>query len=172
MGNGDVTMSVGYQENHLRYYLSKNDFWRLRSKADGLSGPRVMGFVDIKIDGFDSAGFIATQLISNGITTCVLQKNDQKIKVKSWVQATQNLVFIELEAISKATNISIIDSVPENRRAAFKKGEEQKIHWLTRAFNDSVDIPTEVARALKTINYNGLNILLQPGKKLVIVLAI
>jgi hypothetical protein len=172
MGNGDVTMSVGYQENHLRYYLSKNDFWRLRSKADGLSGPRVMGFVDIKIDGFDSAGFIATQLISNGITTCVLQKNDQKIKVKSWVQATQNLVFIELEAISKATNISIIDSVPENRRAAFKKGEEQKIHWLTRAFNDSVDIPTEVARALKTINYNGLNILLQPGKKLVIVIAI
>jgi len=172
MGNGDVTMSVGYQENHLRYYLSKNDFWRLRSKADGLSGPRVMGFVDIKIDGFDSAGFTATQLISNGITTCVLQKNDQKIKVKSWVQATQNLVFIELEAITKATNISIIDSAPENRRAALKKGEEQKIHWLTRAFNDSVDIPTEVAMALKTINYNGLNILLQPGKKLVIVLAI
>ena len=74
MGNGDVTMSVGYQKNNLRYYLSKNDFWRLRSKADGLSGPRVVGFVDIKIDGFDNAGFTASQLISNGITTCVLQK--------------------------------------------------------------------------------------------------
>lgn len=172
MGDGDVTMSVGYNENRLRYYLSKNDFWRSRSKADGLSGPRVVGFVDIKIDGFNNAGFTATQLISNGITTCVLQKNDRKIKVKSWVQATQNLVFIELEAISKATNISIIDSAPENHKAALKKGEEQQIHWLTRAFNDSVDIPTEVAMALKTINYSGLNILLQPGKKLVIVLAI
>ncbi|MEO8416946.1 MAG: hypothetical protein ABI472_25005, partial [Ginsengibacter sp.] len=172
MGNGDVTMSVGYQENHLRYYLSKNDFWRLRSKADGLSGPRVVGFVDIKIDGFDNAGFTATQLISNGITTCILQKNDQKIKVKSWVQATQNLVFIELEAISKATNISITDSAPDNKRAEFKKGEVQQIHWFTRAFNDSVDIPTEVAVALKTINYKGLHILLQPAKKLVIVLAI
>ena len=172
MGNGDVTMSVGYQENHLRYYLSKNDFWRLRSKADGLSGPRVAGFLDIKIDGFNNAGFTATQLISNGITTCVLQKNDRKIKVKSWVQATQNLVFIELEAISKAINISIIDSAPENHRAALNKGEEQQIHWLTRAFNDSVDIPTSVALSLKTINYNGLNILLQPGKKLIIVLAI
>ena len=172
MGNGDVTMSVGYQENHLHYYLSKNDFWRLRSKADDLSGPRVVGFVDIKIDGFNDAGFTATQLISNGITTCVLQKNDRKIKVKSWVQATQNLVFIELEAISKAINISIIDSAPENHRAALNKGEEQQIHWLTRAFNDSVDIPTSVALSLKTINYNGLNILLQPGKKLIIVLAI
>ena len=172
MGNGDVTMSVGYQENVLRYYLSKNDFWRLRSKADGLSGPRVVGFVDIKIEGFDSAGFTASQLISNGITTCVLQKNDQKIKVKSWVQATQDLVFIELEALSKAANISIFDSAPENKRAELKKGEVQQIHWFTRAFNDSVDIPTEVAVALKTINYNGLNILLQPCKKLVIVLAI
>ena len=26
MGNGDVTMSVGYQENYLRYYLSKMIF--------------------------------------------------------------------------------------------------------------------------------------------------
>jgi alpha-L-fucosidase 2 len=172
MGNGDVTMSVGYQENRLRYYLSKNDFWRLRSKADGLSGPRVAGFVDIKIDSFNNADFSASQFISNGVTTCILQKNDQKIKVKSWVQATQNLVFIEVEAISKATNISIIDSAPENPMAALKKGEVQQIHWLTRAFNDSVDIPTEVAVALKTINYNGLNILLQPDKKLVIVLAI
>ncbi len=172
MGNGDVTISVGYQENHLRYYLSKNDFWRLRSKADGLSGPRVVGYVDIKIEGFNNAQFTASQLISNGITTCVLQKNDRKIKVKSWVQATQNLVFIELEAISNPTNISIIDSAPENKRAELKRGEERQIHWLTRAFNNSVDIPTEVAVALKTINYNGLNILLQPGKKLVIVLAI
>jgi hypothetical protein len=47
MGNGNITMSVGYKGNCLRYYLSKNDFWRLRSQADNLSGPRVAGFLDI-----------------------------------------------------------------------------------------------------------------------------
>jgi hypothetical protein len=68
MGNGDVTMSVGYKGNCLRYYLGKNDFWRLRSQADNLSGPRVAGFFDIKIAGFDSAGFSAWQQLSNGVT--------------------------------------------------------------------------------------------------------
>ena len=37
MGNGDVTMNVGYKDNFLRYYVGKNDFWRLRSQADNLS---------------------------------------------------------------------------------------------------------------------------------------
>jgi len=57
MGNGDLTMSVGFKGDQLRYYLSKNDFWRLRSKADGLSGPRVVGFVDIKVNGFNEKDF-------------------------------------------------------------------------------------------------------------------
>ncbi len=47
MGNGDLTMSLGFDNSRLRFYLSKNDFWRLKSKADGLSGPRSVGFVDI-----------------------------------------------------------------------------------------------------------------------------
>src|SRR6187402_339147 len=50
MGNGDVTMSVGYKGNTLRYYVSKNDFWRLKSKSDNLSGPRVVSFLDIAIE--------------------------------------------------------------------------------------------------------------------------
>src|SRR6478609_1765464 len=59
MGNGDVTMSLGYSGTRLRYYLSKNDFWRLRSQEDGLSGPRVAAFVDINIGGFNDAAFSA-----------------------------------------------------------------------------------------------------------------
>ena len=67
MGNGDVTMSVGYKGNDLRYYLSKNDFWRLRSQADNLSGPRVVGFVDITIEGLNDASFTAEQMIKTGL---------------------------------------------------------------------------------------------------------
>ncbi|MBX3256437.1 MAG: hypothetical protein KF862_20035 [Chitinophagaceae bacterium] len=83
MGNGDITMSVGYNGNSLRYYLSKNDFWRLRSQADKLSGPRVVGFVDITIEGYGDAGFIARQSLGNGVTTCVLNKDSQKIEATS-----------------------------------------------------------------------------------------
>ncbi|PSL45572.1 hypothetical protein CLV51_104278 [Chitinophaga niastensis] len=172
MGNGDVTMSVGYKGDCLRYYLSKNDFWRLRSQSDKLSGPRVVGFVDINMEGFNDADFSAEQFIRNGITTCLLNKKAQKLETKSWVSATDNLIFIELSAIDKATKVSINLTAPENKQAKLKTGKAGDICWLTRAFSDSVDIPTEVAVALKTINYTGNIIELQPGKKLLIALAI
>src|SRR6478736_150847 len=49
-GNGDITMSIGYVPGRLRYYLAKNDFWRLQSQFDKLAGPRVAGFLDITVD--------------------------------------------------------------------------------------------------------------------------
>src|SRR6478735_10624864 len=72
MGNGDLTMTVGYKAGVLRFYLSKNDFWRLKSQSDNLSGPRVGAFLDISIEGLNNAGFTANQMIKNGITTCLL----------------------------------------------------------------------------------------------------
>jgi hypothetical protein len=53
-----------------------------------------------------------------------------------------------------------------------KTGESGGIYWLTRAFADSVDIPTEVAVALKAINYPGNTVVLEPGKKLVIAMSV
>src|SRR6478609_4610313 len=123
MGNGDVTISVGYKGNVLRYYLSKNDFWRMKSQSDNLSGPRVAGVVDIAVEGLNDAGFAAEQLIQNGITTCALNKNEQQIEARSWVLATENLVFIELRAIDKAAKISIHLTAPENPQANLKTGK-------------------------------------------------
>lgn len=172
MGNGDLTMSVGFQDNRLRFYLSKNDFWRLKSQADGLSGPRVVGFVDLKIDGFTNADFTAVQLIKNGITTCRLKKGEQCVKSRSWVSATGNIIFIEVNSPDKQVGISINLTAPQNRQALLKTGNTDDIFWLTRAFTDSVDIPTEVAVALKTYNYKGETITVQPGKKLLIAIAV
>ena len=172
MGNGDVTMSMGYKGNCLRYYLSKNDFWRLRSQADGLSGPRVIGFVDMKIEGFDDAGFIAEQLISNGVTTCALNKNDRQVEVKSWVSATENLAFVEIKAKDKTAKVSINLTAPEDKQARLSIGKANDINWLTRDFADSVDIPSGVAVALKIINYKNNTVVLQRGKKILIALVI
>ena len=139
MGNGDLTMSVGFQDDRLRFYLSKNDFWRLRSQADGLSGPRVVGFVDLKIDGFTNSDFTAVQLIKNGITTCQLKKGDQRIESRSWVSATGNLIFIEVNSPDKDAKIAIDLTAPRNRQASLKTGQTDTVFWLTRAFTDSVD---------------------------------
>ena len=172
MGNGDLTMCVGFEADRLRYYLSKNDFWRLRSQADGLSGPRIAGFVDLQIEGFKEAGFTAEQSVKNGITTCRLKKEGERIESRSWVCATRNLIFIELISPVKSVRVTINLSTPDNRQALIKNGKTEDILWLTRAFSDSVDIPTEVAVALKVFNYKGETVTVQPGKKLLIVLAV
>lgn len=168
MGNGDVTMSVGYKGNALRYYVSKNDFWRLKSQSDNLSGPRVVSFLDVAIEGLDNAGFAAQQQLRNGITTCFLNKDGQQVEVKSWVLATANLIIVEVTAMNKETKVSIHLSSPENSQAIQKSGT----NWLTRTFTDGVDIASEVAVALKTINSSTNTIILKPGETTRIALAV
>lgn len=172
MGNGDLTMSVGYKSGTLSYYLSKNDFWRLRSKADGLSGPRVVGVLDLKITGLDDASFSAEQLLNNGNTTTSLKNQHHGLEVKSWVSATSNLVFIELKAVDKELQVSIDLTAPKNSMAKLETGKTGDINWLTRSFVDSVDIPTEVSVALKKLNY-GVNMqMIEPGKPLILALTV
>ena len=163
MGNGDLTMTVGYKAGVLRFYLSKNDFWRLKSQSDNLSGPRVAAFLDISIEGFNDAEFNAEQSIQNGITTCRLNTNGQSIEVISMVSATDNQVIIQLKAIDKPATISINLTAPENAQSIQNKGKKDNINWLTRAFRDSVDIPSQVAVAFKTINHSD-SFKLQPEK--------
>jgi len=172
MGNGDATMSVGYKNDELYYYISKNDFWRLRSQADGLSGPRVAGLLNLKIEGFNDATFTAEQEIGNGVTTCLLDKKGQKVSAKSWISATDNLIFIELTAIGKTAKVIINLTAPENKQASLKVGKTGDNYWMTRAFTDSVDISTEVAIGLKVIDHPNNVVIIQPDEKLLIALAI
>ena len=172
LGNGDLTMCIGFKEDRLQFYLSKNDFWRLRSQADGLSGPRMAGVVDLKVDGFSDANFTAVQLIQNGLTTCSLNKNGQRIESRSWVSATENLIFLEINSPDKETTIHLNLSAPANRQAILKTGTTNNMLWLTKAFTDSVDISTGISVALRTFNYTGETLTVQPGKKLLIAIAV
>jgi len=170
MGNGDITMSVGYVPNRLRFYLSKNDFWRLKSQADNLSGPRIVAFVNLNLNSINNNDFQADQNLSDGVTTCTFSKS--RLKVKSWVSATENLIFIELEGGKTTVDLSIDLTAPYNHQTILKTGQDKNISWLTRSFTEEVDIPTEVAVALKITNQTSNNITLKPGQKVIISLAI
>lgn len=172
MGNGSLTATLGYKGNQLSFYLGRNDFWRLRSKADGLSGPRVAGILDLKLEGFKDAEFSASQLLSTGTTTSLLKKGAQSLTVKSWVSATNDLIFIELKAIKNAMKVSIALTAPENKMAKQSIGKSAEILWLNRTFTDSVDITTSAAVALKVLNANYKNLLLIPGKPVTIAMAV
>ena len=164
MGNGDIGMCLGFNQGLLRYYLTKNDFWRLQSKAEHLSGPRVAGFVDIKIIGFDKADFKASQSLFNGKTSCSLQQDSYHIQADSWISATENTIIITLTAIGQPVNIELNLGVPENKVAQVEKGEVNGLKYITRAFISDVDIPTKVAFALNASDDNIDRITLTPDK--------
>jgi alpha-L-fucosidase 2 len=171
LGNGDITMSMGFKQGCLRYYLSKNDFWRLLSKADLLSGPRVAGFFDVQVSDFEKANFSAAQLLANGLTTCTLQKPDQSIRFKSWVAATDNLIFIEITSVDKPVTVSLKLDAPDNKQARLKSGKAHGTAHISREFADDVTIPTKVAIAFKVLNDKRYEFKLLPGKKITIAIA-
>ena len=168
-GNGDITMSVGYVPGRLRYYLGKNDFWRLQSQFDKLAGPRVAGYLDITIDEISRTNFTAEQNISDGITTCVLYKNS--LKSQSWVSATDNLIFIQLESGKNPVDIAINLTAPYNHNAKQEIGEDKNIYWLTRSFTENVDIPTEVSIGMKILNRKNKQFVIGANEKVLIVLS-
>jgi len=170
MGNGDVTMSLGYVPNRLRYYLSKNDFWRLESLADKVSGPRIVAFLDINLNAFPNNNFYAEQNLADGVTTCHISKN--QLLVKSWVSATENIIFIEMEAGSNPVDVSVNLTAPYNHQAILKTGKEKDIYWLTRSFAEKADIPTEVAVGLKIIDKNSGDFILQAKEKVLLEIAV
>ncbi|MBE9583233.1 hypothetical protein IM792_02115 [Mucilaginibacter sp. JRF] len=171
MGNGDILMSMGQVGNTLRYYLSKNDFWRLQSKADHLSGPRIAGYLDINITDVAHPYFQAEQSLFNGTTTCTFGQNNEGIIATSWVAATDNLIFITLKTIGKPITISISVGAPANNAAKLKIGSTNGIAHLTRAFTDDVDIPTEIDVAVKALGQAGNTFTIAPGKPVTLALA-
>ena len=47
MGNGDMGLSVGGEAESLRFWINKNDFWRLQNQHIGAQ-PKLFGWIDIK----------------------------------------------------------------------------------------------------------------------------
>lgn len=177
MGNGDLTMSLGYKGEVLSYYLSKNDFWRLVSpetldRKDDVSGPRPAGSADIRVEGLANADFTAKQQLANGVTVCNFASDGGKLVFKSWVSAVDNLAFVEIAAVGQMRRISVSLNAPHNQQARLTKGAKANTLWMTRAFADSVDIATEVAVALKVIDRGDSIFTVEPGKKVTISIAV
>ncbi len=120
----------------------------------------------------ESEDFSAEQHIYNGKTTCFVGTEGNRFAITSWVSATENLIFIELNSLNKSANVTVSLTAPENKNAKLEIGESDNINWLTRAFIDNVDKETEVAIALQTYLYNGDIIKVLPGKKLLTALSI
>ena len=86
MGNGDMGLSVGGEAESLRFWINKNDFWRLQNQHLGAQ-PKLFGWIDIKASRMQGATYKIEQPIYNPITHGTFTKDGATLEFRARVWA-------------------------------------------------------------------------------------
>ena len=166
MGNGDMGLSVGGEAESLRFWINKNDFWRLQNQHIGAQ-PKLFGWIDIKAPVMQGASYKIEQPIYNPITHGTFTKDGVTLEFRAKVMATANIGWIELEATGKPLEIEISTQLTDvelllpqigitaSRRSS---GIEEDTLWLRRHYDDHVDIESGMAAAVRVFDDKGKQI--------------
>jgi len=174
LGNGDLGVCIAGIEGGQRFWLCKNDFWKLaRDYRTGPSGPRVFGGLDVKFPGL-GGGWSAEQSFYDAVTTAQWagDKSGRKVEVRSWVAATENLLVVELTATGPDVPAEVSLWVKEGNGSEVAQSGAGEPRWVTRRFAKDVEIPTEVACAMKTLGATNTAFTLKAGETVTIVAAL
>ncbi|MBI9015837.1 MAG: hypothetical protein JEZ07_01115 [Phycisphaerae bacterium] len=171
MGNGDIGVTFGGSPEHLCFYLSKNDFWRLQSKAKQ-SGPRIFGTIDVEIENLKDADYHLSQQIVDGTVIATFKKDKLEIQIKAWVAATDNLLVIQFMNKGVSADVQILLKSAKSDKSESLEGIDDSISWAQREFKKDVEKVTEAAAAMKLIGANANHFTLSPAKSVTLITAI
>lgn len=112
MGNGDVGIVLAGEAHRNIFYISKSDFWfqahlgetdderleRLLNRFNRRTGTRIMtvGRIEVNIPRLKGGSYHMEQNILKGCTEGTIEKGIERVTIKSWICATENLFVIEL----------------------------------------------------------------------------
>jgi hypothetical protein len=162
LGNGFTGVALAGKPEQQIFYLARNDFWRLKS-AHNESFPTVLGKVELAIPQLAGASFLVEQHLYDAITTARFEKENFTVTYRAYVAATEDLMAVEVSMEGEGTlegQISL--ALPGDKELIHRPpvevafpGKMEKnitpegIHYMSRAFEDSVDIPTKAAVAMR-----------------------
>lgn len=185
LGNGFTGIALAGSPEKQIFYVARNDFWRLKSALDE-SYPLVLGKIELLMPALEGASYQVEQHLYDAITTARFVKGDQAVSYKTYVSATEDLLVVELEMegeghikgnvqLSLPGEKEIVNQPPLERVFPDKHDTgitQESIHYLWRAFEDSVDIPSKAAMALRMDpSSSDGSFVLQPGKPIRLVCA-
>jgi hypothetical protein len=171
MGNGDFDVCISAVEDAKRFWLCKNDFWKLTlDHPSGPGGPRVFGGVDVKVPGY-GGGWPAEQDLYTAVTTSTYRRarSDARVEMRSWVSATENVLVIELAASGRDAEVEARLWVAEGGGSEVRRGAEGGLQWATRGFKEGVAIPTAAGCAVRTLGRDAAGFTVKAGETVVIV---
>lgn len=184
LGNGFTGVALAGPPEAQTFYVARNDFWRLKSALDE-SYPLVLGKIELSIPALKGASYLVEQQLYDATTTARFTKGDLSVSYKTYISAEEDLLVLELEmngedSVEGYVNLSLpgeketinnppLERVfPDEREVGVTK---EGVFYLWRAFEDSVDIPTKAAMALRMGQSSDGSFVLKPGKPVRLVCA-
>lgn len=184
LGNGFTGVALAGPPEAQTFYVARNDFWRLKSALDE-SYPLVLGKIELSMPALEGASYLVEQQLYDATTTARFTKGDLSVSYKTYISAEEDLLVLELEMNGKGNvegyvNLSLpgeketinnppLERVfPDEREVGVTK---EGVFYLWRAFEDSVDIPTKAAMALRMGQSSDGGFVLKPGKPVRLVCA-
>lgn len=184
LGNGFTGVALAGPPEAQTFYVARNDFWRLKSALDE-SYPLVLGKIELSMPALKGASYLVEQQLYDATTTARFTKGDLSVSYKTYISAEEDLLVLELEmngedSVEGYVNLSLpgeketinnppLERVfPDEREVGVTK---EGVFYLWRAFEDSVDIPTKAAMALRMGQSFDGSFVLKPGKPVRLVCA-
>lgn len=184
MGNGFTGIAIAGTPDQQQFYIARNDFWRLKSALDE-SYPLVLGKVKLSFPQLADASYRVEQHLYDATTVGHFQKGEVALSYETYVAATEDMMVIRLTSEGKEAVKGTVELVlpepqdlyeelplerifPDRREAG---STPSGIQYISRAFCDSVDIPTRAAVALQVAGHPSGDFTLQPGETVQILCA-
>ncbi|MDR2626933.1 MAG: hypothetical protein LBC40_02750 [Dysgonamonadaceae bacterium] len=161
LGNGFTGIALSGKPERQVFYASRNDFWRLKHGYRE-AYPVVLGKIELSIPELEGASFLIEQYLYDAITVAHFEKDNFAVEYRAFVAATDDILIVEVSMKGEKTleghlriELPGEKELLENPMELTPLGQTeintapQGVQHLSRAFNDSVDIPTKAAMALR-----------------------
>jgi hypothetical protein len=176
LGNGFTGIALSGPPEAQVLYVARNDFWRLKSAYDE-SFPLVLGKIELSLPSLSGASYRVEQKLYEAVTTARFQKREQTVYYKIWLAATDDILVAEVGMTSPGSmEGSVKLSLPGEKEIHVEPPEERAfpyvvktgrkvdgIAYLSRACEESVDIKTKAAMALRVIGSEDGNFSISEG---------
>ncbi|MDR1814644.1 MAG: hypothetical protein LBR18_07340 [Tannerella sp.] len=185
LGNGSMGVALSGAPDKQVFYLSRNDFWRLKAGYHD-SYPLALGKLEIAIPQLEGASYLTEQYLYDAITVARFAKGNSAVKFKAIVAATDDVFILEISAEGSETITGTVSlQLPEKGKEIIinppldeeypEKRDENPDKFIYRAFEEDVDIPTRAAAAIRILSgsnaTDGGRFTIRPGEKITLVCA-
>ena len=183
LGNGFTGVAISGQPEKQVYYLARNDFWRLKSGYNE-SFPAVLGKLEIEIPGLKGATYRVEQDLYHATTISKFEKDGHQVIIKAFVSATDDLLVLQCtyKGDGELSGSMELNLPGENEflnrppldlifPAVTEHGKSIGVHYISRAFEKDVDIPSKAACAVGVIGNESNGFVLSESNPVIVVAA-